>query len=72
MMQSWMIATVSTNTIDNVIEQHKLFNVHDVISNVVPATDGKSLKRDEVCILYLDYAAVTVEMTEALNMQYIR
>ena len=32
---------------------------------MVPESDGKSLARDEVCILHLDYAAVIVEMLVA-------
>ena len=32
---------------------------------MVPESDGKSLARDEVCILHLDYAAVIAEMLVA-------
>jgi Zinc knuckle len=55
--------------IEKVEARHRLYDMHDVFTVVVPEADGKTLKA-QAYNLYAEYASVTADMVAASNKWY--
>ena len=55
--------------VEKVQARHRLYDMHDVFTIVVPEADGKRLK-EEAYNLYTEYATVTADMVAASNTWY--
>lgn len=55
--------------IEKVEARHRLYDMHDVFTVIVPTSDGKTLK-EEAYNLYTEYANVTADMVAASNKWY--
>jgi hypothetical protein len=55
--------------VEKVEARHRLYDMHDVFTIVVPEADGKTLK-EEAYNLYTEYATVTPDMVAASNKWY--
>ena len=55
--------------VEKVEARHRLYDMHDVFTIVVPEADGKTLK-EEAYNLYTEYATITPDMVAASNKWY--
>ena len=55
--------------VEKVEARHRLYDMHDVFTIVVPEADGKTLK-EEAYNLYTEYATVTPDMVASSNKWY--